>query len=344
MNKVPVVLLGATGSVGQKLITRLADHPWFRIAALAASERTSGKPYHEAANWHQGEPLPPSIASMKVQPCVPSLPGRIAFSALDASVAGPIEKSFAVAGYIVVSNTSSHRMQKGVPLLVPEVNGSTLSLIEDQPFKKGALITNPNCVVVGLTMVLKPLLDHFGLEAVHVVTFQAISGAGFPGVPSLSVLDNVIPYIASEEEKICGEPRKVLSLNDLPITAQCNRVPVSEGHLACVSVKLQKKAKKEDLIEAWRSWRGETADLSLPSMPESPLRYFAEDAFPQPRLHRDQGSGMTVSVGRLQKGNFYDFHFHYLVHNTIRGAAGGAVFNAELWQQKYGSREGLPLF
>jgi len=338
VKKVPVGILGATGSVGQRFVQLLSDHPWFEITALAASERSKGKSYKDAVQWLMPTPLSSKIANLTIQPCEPDLSCRIVFSGLDSDVAGEIETQFARAGKIVFSNAKNHRWDKDVPLLVPEVNADHLQLIKQQNFGGGAIVTNPNCSTVGLVMALKPLHDAFGLHEVFVVTMQALSGAGYPGVPSLDILDNVIPYIGGEEEKVQSEPRKILGklangsieLLELPISAHCNRVAVFDGHTECVSVRLSRKADEQAVIDAWQGFTAEPQRLQLPSAPENPIRYFSEDRYPQPRLHRDSGKGMTVSVGRLRKCPLLDYKFVLLSHNTIRGAAGGAILNAEL--------------
>jgi aspartate-semialdehyde dehydrogenase len=337
--KIPVGILGATGSVGQKFVELLADHPWFEITALAASERSAGKAYREAANWFQSSALPERIGDMTVSECVPTLPCRIVFSGLDASVAGEIEESFAKAGYVVVSNSKNHRWDADVPLLIPEVNPDHLDLVRKQAFSAtGMIVTNPNCSAVGLVMALKPLADAFGLEDVSVVTMQAISGAGYPGVASLDILDNVIPFIGGEEEKLEREPLRILGtvrdgqvdLASFRMSAQCNRVAVIDGHTECVAVRLKKKATFEEIVAAWRSFRSAPQELSLPMAPTTPIVYHDGEKFPQPKLHRNLDKGMAVSVGRLRPDSIFDWKFVVLSHNTIRGAAGGAILNAEL--------------
>lgn len=339
--KIPVGILGATGSVGQRFVQLLLDHPWFEIAALAASERSVGKAYREAVNWLLPTPLPEAIGKMKVLPCTANLPCEIVFSALDASVAGEIETEFAQAGYIVHSNARNHRMRPDVPLLVPEVNSDHLALLSEQKYPKGRIITNGNCSVIGLSVALKPLLDAFGLEAVHVVTLQAISGAGYPGVASLDIIDNVIPLIKGEEQKLETEMHKILGHYHqktiqpatFKISAQCNRVAVSDGHVECVSVKLKKKASQKQMIDAWNSFTSKPQQLQLPLAPAKPIYYFEEEAFPQPKLHRLLDKGMAVSIGRLRECPLFDYKFVILSHNTIRGAAGGALLNAELLEK-----------
>jgi len=262
--KIPVAVLGATGSVGQRFIEILATHPWFEITAIAASERSAGKKYREAVNWLMSTPIPKSIADMTISPCIPNLPCSIVFSGLDSSVAGEIETAFAEKGYIVHSNARNHRMVENVPLLIPEVNADHLALTKHQK-SKGKIVTNPNCSTIGLVIALKPLLDAFGIELVHVVTMQAVSGAGYPGVASLDIMDNVIPLIKGEEDKMETEPLKILGkyangkieYNTFQISAQCNRVAVNDGHTECVAIKFKKKPTKEQMIEAWTSFRAE---------------------------------------------------------------------------------------
>lgn len=337
--KIPVGILGATGMVGQKFVELLSNHPWFEIAALAASERSHGKKYGEAARWLMSSQLDPKIAEMPVQTCQPNLPCQVVFSGLDSSVAGEIEENFANKEYIVISNSRNHRMNHDVPLLIPEVNPDHLQLVKTQQFPKGMIVTNPNCSVIGLTMALKPLVDYFGVEKAHVVTLQAISGAGYPGVPSLDILDNAIPFISGEEDKVETEPLKILGALKknqivpctMQISAHCNRVAVVDGHMECISVQLGKKAKFEEILEAWNSFSG----LShLPTAPKNPLIYLEDERHPQPRLHRMLENGMAVSIGRLRKCPLFDWKFVLLSHNTVRGAAGCAILNAELMVEK----------
>ncbi len=333
-DKIRVGILGATGTVGQKFVELLGHHPWFEVTAVAASEKSVGKHYADAVNWLMSSPIPPHIATQEVKHCLPDLPCQIVFSGLDSSVAGEIETKFAEAGYIVVSNSRNHRMDPAVPLLVPEVNSHHLEVMQKQPFPKGKIITNPNCSVIGLVMALKPLQDHFGIEAVHVTTMQAISGAGYPGVASLDIMDNVVPFISGEEHKMETEPLKIMAPAEFKISAQCNRVLVTDGHVECVSVKLKQKAAKADLIEAWRNFTSEAQTLQLPMAPERPIHYFEKENYPQPKLHRMLDKGMAVSIGRLRECPLFDYKFVLLSHNTIRGAAGGAILNAELLIRK----------
>lgn len=340
--KIPVGILGATGSVGQKFIELLTNHPWFEITTLAASERSSDRPYNEAVNWFMQSPIPPRIAQMPVKRCEPALDCKIVFSGLDASVAGEIETEFTHAGYIVISNSRNHRFDLDVPLLVPEVNSEHLEIVSHQKYGKGMIVTNPNCSTIGLVLALKPLLDKFGLEAVNVVTLQALSGAGYPGVASLDILDNVIPFIRGEEEKMESEPLKILGRYEngaiencqLKISAQCNRVGVIDGHLECVSVKFNQKALMGDIIKAWQEFTGDPQQLDLPMAPLQPIHYFEESNYPQPKFCRHLDKGMAVSIGRLRPCPIFDYKFVILSHNTIRGAAGGAILNAELMYKK----------
>ncbi|MEM1282824.1 MAG: aspartate-semialdehyde dehydrogenase, partial [Chlamydiota bacterium] len=278
-----------------------------------------------------------------VQSCEPSQAYKIAFSGLDSSVAGDIEHTFANAGITIISNSKNHRMSLNVPLLIPDVNPDHVDLIKHQVYtNRGAIVTNPNCSVVGLVMALKPILDRWKIKKVDVMTMQALSGAGYPGVPSMEVIDNVIPYISDEEEKIETEPKKILGrlkngaidFVEMVIRAHCNRVGVIDGHTECVTVELEGNPSKEEIIESWRSYRSVPQELKLPSAPERPIVYFDEEAYPQPRKHRDLGCGMTTSVGRLRRCSDGAWKFVVLSHNTIRGAAGGAILNAELLSRK----------
>ena len=341
-DRIPVAVLGATGSVGQKFIQLLSNHPYFKVVEVAASERSAGKTYAEAVNWILPEPIPEDVAKLKVKECVPNKNCKVAFSGLDASVAGEVEEDFAKAGYIVVSNSKNHRQDTYVPLMIPEVNPDHIQLMEYQNYGEGKIVTNPNCSVIGMVIALKPIFDNFGLEAINVVTMQAISGAGFPGVASLTILDNVVPYIGGEEDKMELEPLKLLGaftlqgikFPDIPISAQCNRVGVLDGHTETVQIKLSKKASKQDIIDCWRAFKSEPQKLQLPSAPVQPIHYFDNPAYPQPRLHRNLDKGMAVSVGRLRECKLFDYKFVVLSHNTVRGAAGGAILCAELLKAK----------
>lgn len=339
MQKLKVGILGATGAVGQKFVELLEGHPWFEISSLAASERSTGKPYREAANWIGSTPMPARIAEMHVVPAEPGLDADLVFSGLDASVAGELEAAFARAGYPVISNARNFRMQDDVPLLIPEVNPDHTALIERQEWGgDGFIVTNPNCSTVGLVCALKPLVDRFDVDSVHVVTMQALSGAGYPGVASLDALGNVVPYIGGEEEKMAIEPRKLLgSLSEdgiepaaLRVSAQCNRVPVLEGHLEAISIKFKEEVGSDAVRAAFAGFRSPVAGYELPTSPARFIEVFEDPRFPQPRRHAEIGRGMTVSIGRIRPCEVFDVKFVALVHNTIRGAAGGALLNAEL--------------
>jgi aspartate-semialdehyde dehydrogenase len=339
--KLPVGILGATGIVGQRFVQMLEHHPWFEVAWLAASDRSEGRLYRDAARWRLKTTIPTRVAEMKVAPARPEGAPKIIFAALDAAIAAELEPSFAAAGCAVVSNSSALRMHKDVPLVIPEVNPDHIQLLECQAWRKkssGFVVTNPNCSAIGLVMALAPLERQFGLDAVMAVTMQAVSGAGYPGVASLDILGNVIPYIPKEEEKMEEETLKLLGrLNGggiepggFRMSAQCNRVAVEDGHTESVSVKLKKKAKPEEIIAAWNEFRSAPQELHLPSAPEQPVNYSIAADRPQPRFDVDSGEGMTATVGRLRPCAVLDWKFTVLSHNTIRGAAGAAVLNAEL--------------
>lgn len=332
-------IVGATGAVGQKFIELLQGHPWFKITALVASDRSAGKKYRDAVNWIGAAEIPASVASMEVSSFSDDLPCDVVFSGLHASVADHAEPKLAKAGYPVISNAKSFRMHPDVPLLIPEINPDHIFLIKNQDWQSaGYIVTNPNCSTVGLTCALKPLHDRFGLEAVQVTTMQALSGAGYPGVSSLDALANVVPFIGGEEDKLVHEPNKLLGTvaggvlhpQSIRISAQCNRVPVLEGHLECISVKLGTSVGQDEVRDAFESFVSPIKDLCLPTEPEKLLHVFEDERFPQPRRHSDLGSGMTVSIGRIRPCEVLDYKFVALSHNTIRGAAGGAVLNAEL--------------
>jgi len=338
--RIPVAVLGATGSVGQRFVSLLAEHPWFELRAVTASGRSAGALYRDAASWMQAGAMPEAVASLPVGETEPGAAAgcRLAFSALDSSAAGDAEVAFANAGMLVVSNSKNHRMDADVPLVVPEVNGDHLPLASAQKYGKGAILTNPNCSTIGLVMALKPLQDAFGVEAAHVVTMQALSGAGIPGVAGMQAVDNVIPFIPGEEDKLESETRKILGrlegsrivAADVAVSAACNRVPVIDGHTECVSVRLRGRASAADIIAAWRSFEGEPQRLALPSAPRPAIHVLEADDAPQPRLHRDLGNGMASSVGRLRPCPLFDWKFVTLSHNTLRGAAGGSILLAEL--------------
>ncbi len=345
MKKIEIGILGATGVVGQRFIQMLEHHPWFEVAWLAASDRSEGKVYSEAARWRLKTPIPESVGKMKVSPATPEGAPKIIFAALDSAIAAELEPRFADAGCAVVSNSSALRMQEDVPLVIPEVNGGHIKLIDIQAWRKksgGYVVTNPNCSAIGLVLALAPLHQKFGLEVVMAVTMQAVSGAGYPGVASLDILGNVIPFIKNEEEKMEEETKKLLgNLNGSKVipgpfamSAQCNRVAVEDGHTESISIRLKKKAKAEEIIEAWNSYRSEPQELKLPSAPERPIVYLEAADRPQPRFDVDMGAGMTTAVGRLRPCSVFDWKFTVLSHNTIRGAAGAAVLNAELLKVK----------
>jgi aspartate-semialdehyde dehydrogenase len=339
--KLPVGILGATGVVGQRFIQLLEHHPWFEVAWLAASDRSAGLPYGEAAKWRLRTPIPERIAKMKVSPAVPDGAPKTIFAALDAGIAREMEPAFAAAGCAVVSNSSAFRMQEDVPLVIPEVNHEHVRVLEQQKWfkeSKGFIVTNPNCSAIGLVLALAPIHRQFGLEKVFVVTMQAVSGAGYPGVASLDILGNVIPFIKNEEEKMEEETRKLLgSTNghgfkdaEFGMSAQCNRVAVEDGHTESVSIQLAKKTSADEIVEAWTRYRSAPQEKKLPSAPKQPVVYDSAPDRPQPRFDVDRGAGMTTSVGRLRPCGLFDWKFTVLSHNTIRGAAGAALLNGEL--------------
>jgi len=336
-DRIPVAVLGATGSVGQRFVSLLARHPWFRIHALTASERSAGVPYRQAARWVQQVPIPPEVAEMVVAETRPPIGPRVIFSALDAAVAGPVEAELADRGHLVISNARNHRMDPTVPLLVPEVNPDHLGLLARQR-REGGIITNPNCSTIGLTMALRPIHDAFGIRSVRVVTLQAVSGAGIPGVSSMEIVDNVIPHISGEEEKLETETLKILGTLGgggvvpaaIRVAAQCNRVPVVDGHTACVWVELERDWSPAEVREALEGFVGDPQRRALPSAPARPIVVVTGEDHPQPRLHRDAGGGMGVSVGRLRRSAMGELTFVTVSHNTIRGAAGGAILCGEL--------------
>ncbi|MFW5703219.1 MAG: aspartate-semialdehyde dehydrogenase [Patescibacteria group bacterium] len=342
MKQFRVGILGATGSVGQRFIQLLADHPWFTITEVVASGRSAGKPYHEAVSWKMPTGIPQSVRDLVVKPAEPNLDCDFVFSGLDSSVAGPIEAAFAQAGYPVISNSKNHRMDPLVPLLIADINPGHIEMIpyqqKEKGYNKGFIVTNPNCSTIGLVMALKPIHDAFGIKRAIVSTMQAISGAGFPGVPSMDILENVVPYIGGEEDKIENEPGKILGhLKDnafitepMQISASCNRVPVFDGHLESASIELRDKATIGEVSEAIQRYRSEAHELALPSAPEQVVVVRQEPDRPQPRLDRDCNRGMSAVVGRIRECPVFDIRFSVLSHNTIRGAAGVAILNAEL--------------
>ena len=348
-SRIPVAVLGATGMVGQRFIDLLRDHPWFELVAVAASERRAGQTYAESTHWRlQESEMPSFVASLPVVACKPeAMPNvKIVFSALPGEVAGDIEPAFAQAGMAVFSNAKNYRMASDVPLLIPEVNADHIAAIVQQRKQRGwsgCIVTNANCSATPLVMALKPLQRQFGVKKVLITTMQAISGAGYPGLPSYDILDNVIPYIGGEEEKLEHETRKMLGewregqgFLDAPlvVSAHCNRVPTREGHLECASVELERDASPEAIIEAWESYEPEPQQLKLPSAPHHALLYRREQDRPQTLRDRDAGHGMTVTLGRLRSCPILGYKFVMLGHNTIRGAAGGSILNAELCVNK----------
>jgi len=335
-------VLGATGLVGQRLVSLLAAHPWFELSEVAASERSATKRYADAVRWHLDAPIPDVARDLTVKTLAPSLDCDFVFSALDSSVAGPAEEEFARAGYPVVSNSKNHRMDADVPLLIPEVNAAHLDAISVQQknrgYGSGFIVTNPNCSTAGLVLALKPLADAFGLEKVFVVTMQAISGAGYPGVASMDIQANVVPFISGEEEKMESEPQKLLGKWDgkrfidagLGLSAHCNRVPVVEGHLECVSLSLKKVASLSEVREALSNFEVDAALAALPSAIRHPVVVLNDEARPQPRRDVNTGNGMAAVVGRVRACPILDVKLTLLSHNLVRGAAGAALLNAEL--------------
>jgi aspartate-semialdehyde dehydrogenase len=343
MQKIKVGVLGATGSVGQRFIQLLADHPWFEITALAASEKSVGKPYREACNWFLSADIPQNIADMIIKPIEPDLDCQLVFSAIPGRIARPYEESFAEAGYGIMSNVSVHRYDEDVPLVTAEVNPEHLQIIPHQQarrgWSKGFIVTNSNCSAMPLVITLAPLHRAFGVKAIVVQTMQALSGAGYNGVPSLAALDNVIPFIKSEEEKMAIESRKMLGVfannqiesANFALSAHCNRVSTLDGHMETVSLSFENPPSDlDDILKLWQDWRSLPQQLQLPSAPNPPIVIRAEPDRPQTRLDRNNGRGMAVTVGRLRKCEVLDFKYVLLSHNTIRGAAGASVLNAEL--------------
>ncbi len=340
--KIPVAILGATGIIGQRFIQLLNGHPWFQVVALTGSEHRAGKVYSEACRWVLPEPMPGWAAGMPLLPTDPAaVTARLVFSALPTETAREIEPEFARAGALVSSNASAFRSEADVPLLLPEVNPEHAALLEIQRQKRGwrgGLITNPNCTSSGLTVALKALQQAFGLRRAFAVSLQALSGGGYPGVASLDVIDNVLPFIGGEEEKLESEPRKMLgelqgeaiAPAGLRLSAHTNRVPVSDGHLVCLSVELEHRASPQEAGEALAAYRAPEPSACLPSAPKPAILVRAEADRPQPRLDRQTGGGMTTVVGRVRADPLFDVKMVVLTHNTIRGAAGGAIYNAEL--------------
>ena len=331
-----VAILGATGTVGQKFITLLHEHPYFEITELVASERSAGKTYKEACSWKQNTPIPERIASMTVKGLHDFLESPILFSGLDSSVAGEAERTFAERGHVVISNAKNYRMEPNVPLVIPEINPDHFSLIASQQWK-GAIVTNSNCSTMFLAMALAPIEETFGVEAVQVTTLQAVSGAGYPGVPSYDIVGNVIPYISGEEEKMEVEAQKILGTlaegrivnADFAVSAQCTRVPVVDGHTETLSLSLRKKAAIEEIRSVMEGFRGIPQELGLPSAPARPIIFSENPDRPQPARDVWLENGMSTIVGRLRPCNVLDYRMVILGHNTVRGAAGAAVLNAE---------------
>jgi aspartate-semialdehyde dehydrogenase len=339
--KIPVCILGATGTVGQKFVRLLADHPWFEVAAVAASSASAGRRYGDVVRWREQTELSPRIADLVVQESTPPLPGTVAFSALDAEIAGPIEQAFARAGAFVVTNTRTHRMDPDVPLLIPEANADHLVLIDRQRAERGwsgAILANPNCSTAALTLALAPLHQAFGVEKLFVSTMQAVSGGGYPGVASLDILGNVVPHIGGEEEKMERESRKILGTlgpsgvepASFPVSAHTNRVAVVDGHLEAISVGFARRVTPDEAVAALRQFRGSPCVAGLPSSPNPPVEVDSRADRPQPRLDLERGRGMAVTVGRVRTCPILDLRMVVLGHNTIRGAAGQAVQIAEL--------------
>lgn len=337
----PVAILGATGAVGQTFIRLLASHPWFEIAEVVASERSEGKKYREAAGWLEGE-MPDSVGDLVVKSTdVSGITSPIAFSALDSGVAGEVEHAFASAGKLVLSNAKNFRMHEDVPLVIPEINADHMQLLDRQRQErgwKGAIITNANCAATVAAVALAPLEQAFGIEQLFLMTMQAVSGAGYPGVPSLDILGNVIPYIADEEPKLEHEMTKLLGRYEdsgitpapMRVSSHTNRVPVEHGHTVCINASFRSRVTPDDALDALRSWNGCSETRNLPSRPEKTLVVMDEPNRPQPRKDVNAGAGMTVSVGRVRNDPILDIRMVALGHNTIRGAAGGSVLNAEL--------------
>ena len=342
---IEVGILGATGMVGQQFVALLGDHPWFRVKWLGASHRSEGKAYRDAASWRLSAPLPDDVAMLDVEAATPGRAPKLVFSGLDSSVAGEIEGAFAKAGHFIISNSKNYRMEADVPLLIPEINADHLALIDQQAARgwKGRIVTNPNCSTVVLSMALAPLRQ-FGLKTVMITTLQAISGAGYPGVPSWDILGNVIPFIDGEEHKIETETKKILGCfgdkkvdpHPVTVSASTTRVAVQNGHTESISVGFENRPSEQAVIKAFNSFRGKPQQMELPSAPAQPLVYLTERNRPQPALDVDRDGGMTVTVGRLRPCSVLDYKFIALGHNTIRGAAGAAILNAELMH-----REGL---
>jgi aspartate-semialdehyde dehydrogenase len=346
MRHIKVAVLGATGMVGQRFISLLEGHPYFKLTDLAASERSAGKRYANAASWYLDVEMPEGVKEAVVKEIDPKeIDADIVFSALPAGVAKDVEPAFAKEGFVVASNASAFREEKDVPLLIPEINHDHLELIEVQKRNRGwngCIITNPNCTTMALTLSLKPLFDGFGIEKLFVVSMQALSGAGYSGVPGMSIIDNVIPFIRGEEEKVESESLKILGNlegdvvknADFKISASCNRVFTSDGHLESVFIDLDGTADVEDVKTAFKSFKGLPQELGFPTAPDPPIIVREELDRPQPRFDRMAGKGMAVTIGRIREDSIFDIKYSVLGHNTIRGAAGASILNAELFASK----------
>lgn len=341
MAKIPVAVLAATGAVGQRFVQLLADHPWFEVKAVTGSERTVGRPYAEGVHWILPGQIPPAIADLTVQPTTPTLDTPVVFSALPSQEARELEPRFAAAGYAVVTNASAFRMTADVPLLIPEINPDHTALItcqQEQRGWSGFIVASPNCSTTSIVLPMKVFDDAFGLEAAVITTMQAISGAGYPGVPSMAIIDNVIPHIGGEDEKLETEPKKllgefldgVLHMADLRLSAQANRVPVMDGHLASVSVGLTGRVTVPEAINALTAWQAPSICAELPTSPSRALIYRREADRPQPRLDREAADGLAWTVGKVRRCDVLDLRFMAITHNTLRGAASGSILNAEL--------------
>lgn len=334
--KIKVGCLGATGVVGQNFVKLLANHPWFELTELVASNRSAGNKYCDIVNWHHSTPPSPEIANMVVKSVGDKLESQILFSALDSSIAGEIESEMAIRGHYVFSNSKNHRMNKDVPLIIPEINGDHLELINTQQ-TKGAIITNPNCSTIILSLAIAPLQMAIGIEKISVTTMQAVSGAGHPGVASLDILGNIIPFISEEEDKIESETKKIFGklatdeiiYDQMIISAQCNRVPVIDGHLLSISVKLKQECDIDEIEKIIKSFRPQTSELKLPSSLPVTIELLKENNRPQVKMDLHKNNGMGISIGRLKKCKCLDYRFVALGHNTIRGAAGASILNAE---------------
>lgn len=339
--RLPVAILGATGMVGQTFVRLLANHPWFVVTTVAASERSAGRTYADATKWLEGD-MPATVRDLIVQPCDPdAITESVVFSALDSGPALELEPAFAARGAIVLSNAKSYRMAADVPLLIPEINSTHLALLDVQRAARGwsgAIVTNANCATIVLAMALAPLHAAFRARRLFVATLQAVSGAGYPGVSSLDILGNVVPYIGDEEPKLESEGQKILGVcaggvvtaAPFVISAHTNRVPVEHGHTVCVSVEFEQPVTPEQALVALRSWRGDDASRGLPSSPPMPLVVHTAADRPQPRRDVNQDGGMSVHVGRVRTDPQFHLRFVAMGHNVLRGAAGASIQNAEL--------------